>query len=407
MQKADILICGGGIVGLTLAGALAQRGFGSILIIEKENKPGMHASGRNSGVLHSGIYYSSDSLKAKFCLKGNLLMKQYCKDKGLPLLETGKVIAAKNKDEVKSLHELYDRAVKNGAHVELITEKRLSEIEPHAKTCEIALHSRDTAVVDPKAVLQSLNNDLASSKKVNILFNTEFKHLKAENTAITTSGEIGFDTFINAAGAYSDKVAHVFGIALKYKFIPFKGIYKKLRPEKNYLVNGNIYPVPDIRNPFLGIHFTRNINGDVYLGPTAIPAFGRENYGIVSGMDSEAFDIAARESLLFFVNPKFRDVAISEPKKYIFRCFYEDAKKLVSALNPEDIIPADKVGIRPQLVDWETKELIMDFLIQPKGNSIHILNAISPAFTSSMAFAEFIIEEYVYGNTIRGKNSSI
>ncbi|MEK7851576.1 MAG: FAD-dependent oxidoreductase, partial [Deltaproteobacteria bacterium] len=198
-------------------------------------------------------------------------------------------------------------------------------------------------------------------------------------------------------GAYSDKVAHAFGVGLNYKAIPFKGIYKKLRPEKSYLVKGNIYPVPDIRNPFLGVHFTRSVKGDVYLGPTAIPALGRENYGILKGIDLEAIDISLREAVLFFVNPKFREVALTEPRKYIFKYFFEDARKLVKELNPEDIIPSDKVGIRPQLVDWDKKELVMDFMVVRDGGSVHILNSISPAFTSSMEFARFVVDKYIRG----------
>ena len=190
-------------------------------------------------------------------------------------------------------------------------------------------------------------------------------------------------------------MAHAFGVGLNYKAIPFKGIYKKLRPEKSYLVKGNIYPVPDIRNPFLGVHFTRSVKGDVYLGPTAIPALGRENYGILKGLDLEAVDISLREAILFFVNPKFREVALTEPRKYIFNYFFDDARKLVKELNPEDIIPSDKVGIRPQLVDWDKKELVMDFMVVRNGDSVHILNSISPAFTSSMEFARFVVDNYI------------
>lgn len=397
LNRANFLICGGGIVGFTIARELLKNGYEDIVIIEKGKDFGEHASGRNSGVLHAGVYYASDSLKAKFCLRGNLLLKQYCREKNLPLLETGKVIVTKSEDEIGALKELYSRAVQNGAKVELISEKQLEEIEPNAKTHELALYSYDTAVVDPKAVLKSLYYDLTSSGKVKVITDTEFKGVKGSNIAVTSQGEIGFDTFINAAGAYSDKVAHAFGVGLNYKAIPFKGIYKKLRPEKSYLVNGNIYPVPDIRNPFLGIHFTKSVMGDVYLGPTAIPALGRENYGILKGLDLEAVDISLREAILFFVNPKFREVAFTEPRKYIFKYFFEDARRLVKELNPEDITPSDKVGIRPQLVDWDKKELVMDFMVVRDGDSVHILNSISPAFTCSMEFARFVVDKYIKG----------
>ena len=391
----NILICGAGIIGITIARELVKRGYENIIIIEKEDSIGKHASGRNSGVLHAGIYYTPDSLRAKSCLAGNLLMKEYCKEKGLPLLETGKVIVAKDDNEVAILKELYLRALKNGARVELINEKQLEAIEPNAKTCKVALYSYDTAVIDPKAILKSLYNELASSGKVNIILGAKLKGLKSSNTVYTNKGKIDFNIFINTAGAYSDKVAHTFGVGSNYRLIPFKGIYKKLNNKESYDIRGNIYPVPDLRNPFLGVHFTKNINGEVYLGPTAIPAFGRENYGIIDGIDIEAVDILLREAILFLMNSGFRTVSLKEPRKYIHKYFFEDALRLVKNLRSEDIIASEKVGIRPQLVDWNKKQLVMDFVVVKDGNSVHILNATSPAFTSSMAFAEFVVREYI------------
>lgn len=395
MIKATVLICGGGIIGLTIARELLKQGCENIIIIEKENELGKHASGRNSGVLHAGIYYPHESLKAKSCINGNLLMRRYCKERGLPILETGKVIVAKNENEVQTLRGLYQGAIKNGAKVELIDEKQLKEIEPHARTHGIALYSHYTAVVDPKTILKSIQTDITSSGKAKLLTNTEFRRLKGRNTVITNSGEVKFDLFINAAGAYSDKVAHAFGVGLNYKLIPFKGIYKRLKNEKSCLVKGNIYPVPDTRNPFLGVHFTKDIKGNVNIGPTAIPALGRENYGILKGMDLEAIDILYREAILFIMNPQFRKVAITEPRKYIFKYFFENARELVNDLRPEDVMSSEKAGIRPQLVDWKKKGLVMDFLVIKDGDSIHILNTVSPAFTSSMSFSEFVVKEYV------------
>ncbi|MDY6969729.1 MAG: L-2-hydroxyglutarate oxidase [Spirochaetota bacterium] len=395
MAKADILICGGGIIGITVAKELLNQGYENIVIIEKEKELGLHASGRNSGVLHSGIYYASDTLKAKSCIKGNLLMQEYCKKKGLPLLNSGKVIVAKDDSELKTLYILFKRALNNGAKVKLIDEKELSTIEPNAKTYEKALFSNNTAVVSPKLILQSLYNDVVSSGKAKIFLNTEFQGIKATRSVLTNIGEIEFNIFINAGGAFSDKIAHAFEVGQNYKLIPFKGIYKKLRSDKANFVNGNIYPVPDIRNPFLGIHFTKSIDRNVYLGPTAIPAFGRENYGIVKGMDIEAGEILLREAILFFENPKFRSLALIEPRKYLSRFFYRDARELVKDLHPCDVMPSSKAGIRPQLVDWKDKELVMDFKIIKDGSCIHILNAISPAFTCSLDFAKFVVNEYI------------
>lgn len=393
-DKAEILIVGAGIIGLTIARELVGTGHGDIVIIEKEPELGVHASGRNSGVLHAGIYYSPDSLKARSCLNGNFLMRAYCKEKGLPLLESGKVIVTRTAAELPVLDELERRATANGAKVEMVDERQLAQIEPNAKTVERALFSHYTAVVDPKAVLKSLKKDLESSGRVRFHMGCRLTGLKGSGTAQTSLGEIGFNRFVNAAGAYCDKVAGFFGIGGKYRLIPFKGVYRLLRKEAPFTVNSNIYPVPDIRNPFLGVHFTRSVHGDVYLGPTAIPAFGRENYGILSGIDAEAFAIAYQDLVLFLSNPQFRNVALTEPVKYLPSAFYRDAARLVKELSPDDLVAASKVGIRPQLVDWETKQLVMDFLVVADGPSIHVLNPISPAFTSSMDLAQGMVAEF-------------
>lgn len=386
------LICGGGILGLTIARELVARGCDRITILEKEAAVGKHASGRNSGILHAGVYYTPESAKARYCLNGNFLMREYCKANGLPLVESGKVVVASSPEQLATLRELYSRAIKNGAKVDLIDEKQLAEIEPQAKTVQQAIFSHYTAVVDPRRILDCLRDELKASGKVTILFNTAFTGQGKSGEALTSQGPISYQRLINAAGAYSDKIAHAFGVGRQYMLIPFKGVYRQLRPEKTSMVNGSIYPVPDIRNPFLGIHFTKGVKGDVYLGPTAIPAFGRENYGILQGLDSESLGIMARDLVLLIKNQKFRAIAFDEPRKYIFKYFFEDARKLVKTLSPEDIMPCSKVGIRPQLINLETNELVMDFLIEKGENSLHVLNAISPAFTSSMAFAKMIAD---------------
>jgi (S)-2-hydroxyglutarate dehydrogenase len=390
-DRADILIVGAGIIGLTLARELVKAGHGDIVIIEKEPELGRHASGRNSGVLHAGVYYAPDSMKAKSCLNGNFLMRAYCKEQGLPLLENGKVIVARTTRELPALDELFRRATANGAKVEMIDAQQLAEIEPNARTVERALFSHYTAVVDPKAVLKRLKHDLKSSGRVKFHMDCKFTGLSGSAVARTSKGEIAFNRFVNASGAYCEKVARFFGVGEKYRLIPFKGVYRLLRKDAPFSVNSSIYPVPDIRNPFLGVHFTRSVYGDVYLGPTAIPAFGRENYGILAGIDAEGFGIAYQDLVLFLTNPLFRSVAMSEPIKYIPSCFYKDAAMLVKQLSPADLIPATKVGIRPQLVDWETKQMVMDFLVVADGTSLHVLNPISPAFTSSMDLAKGMV----------------
>lgn len=397
MKSTDILICGAGIVGLTIARELVENGYTDITVLEKEHDIGRHASGRNSGVLHAGIYYTPKSTKAELCLKGNLLMQDYCQQKGLPLQRTGKVIVATSEEQVKPLEELYNRALLNKAKVDLIDLQQLADIEPNARSVGKAIYSHNTAVVDPHEILLSLKQDLVDTGTVEIIFNNRLVAVdKARNKVTTSRGSIEFKKFINAAGAYSDVIARQFHIDHDYKILPFKGIYRQLVKNKTSLVKGNIYPVPNINNPFLGVHFTRNIEGKVYIGPTAIPAFGRENYGILQGIDTEAGEIILTDIDLFFQNKKFRAIAFDEPKKYFFRYFFNDAKKLIKGLEKEDVEASTKIGIRPQLVNMRTKELVMDYVIKETENSVHILNAISPAFTSSMAFANMLVAHYIH-----------
>ncbi len=390
----QVLIVGAGIVGLTVARKLVETGFDRIGIIEKESDVGCHASGRNSGVLHAGIYYAPDSVKATSCLKGNLKMQQYCRQKGLPLENTGKVIVTRSASELPVLQALFERARANGAKVDLIDEKALESIEPHAKTVRQAIYSHYTSVVDPKKVLQALRADLEKSGRVRFFFGHCFQGLKGSSAIATNRGKIAFRYLINAAGAHSDKIAKAFGLGNHFRLIPFKGIYHKLVAHRAHLVKGSIYPVPDIRNPFLGVHFTRNVYGDVYLGPTAIPAFGRENYGLFQGIDREGPQILFNDAQLFYHNQQFRNVALTEPRKYLFHWFFRDVAQLVKSLEPADVEPSPKAGIRAQLVDWRTKELVQDFCLLKNDVSLHILNPVSPAFTSSMDLAEKIVGEF-------------
>jgi len=390
MHDTEVVIVGSGIIGLTIARELLKRGCEKILILEKESQLGVHASGRNSGILHAGVYYTPDSLKAKSCLRGNMLMSEFCTKNHLPYLKTGKVIVVKSESELETLAELERRARANGASVEMIDEKTLKELEPSARTVKKALWVKNTATVDPRKVLEALAKELESSGKVTIRFNCMFKGVKSSFEIITSCGNVRFEHFINCAGAYCDCVAHAFGLGKEYKIVPFKGLYWKLQRDcvLNDTIKGNIYPVPNLQNPFLGVHFSRNIYGDVYVGPTAIPAFGREHYGVISGIDREALQILKANAILFFRHPQFRSVAIHEPLKYLKPFFYKDASALVRGLKPGDLVPSNKVGIRPQLINKNTLSLEMDFVMIKDGNTVHVLNPISPAFTASMDLAE-------------------
>jgi L-2-hydroxyglutarate oxidase LhgO len=390
-NQCQILIVGAGITGLTIARELVNRGAEDILILEKESSLGLHASGRNSGILHAGMYYTPDTLKARFCVEGNRLMKEFCREKGLALNETGKVILAGSPSEVEALYELKRRADLCGARAFLINRKKLGEIEPHATPCNEALFSPDTAVIRPIEVLKALEEELTRSAKAVICYETVFKGLLGERQASTSRGVIRFEKLVNAAGSYGDKIAHQCGLAKEYKTLPFKGTYKQLARNRTALVRGNIYPVPDLRTPFLGIHLTRTVDNEVLVGPTAIPAFGRENYQAFKGWGWEMLPILFRDSVLLLKNHTFRQVALTEPKKYLRRFVLKEARRLVPELCLHDLVETNHTGIRPQLIHWPTKMLVMDFVVLHDGDALHILNPISPAFTSSMAFAKDVV----------------
>ncbi len=398
MEKYEYLIIGAGITGLTIARELVNSGERHICIIDKEKQLGVHASGRNSGVLHSGIYYQPGSLKARFCAEGNRLLSEYCDRNGLSIKRWGKVIVASDEKQLVELFKLQERAEKNGVNSRIISADELRDIEPYARTFKNAIFSPDTSAFDPEEVLDRLYNELLGSGRVDILLGTEFIGQHGGSAVRTSEGNIRFKKLINCSGVFSDKVAHQFGIAMEYKILPFIGTYCRLADNCSRYVKGNIYPVPDPRSPFLGVHFSRSTDGDVYLGPTAIPAVGRESYNITTGISFESLSIIYRDMIMFFRDPAFRDNAISEIRKCMSSYVFEEAKKMIPDLKKEDVLRSSRAGIRAQLVNWDKKRMVMDFLVLRQDNTVHILNAVSPAFTSSMSFARYVVGNFTAGN---------
>lgn len=390
----DFLVVGAGIVGLTVASELRKRHpLSSIAVLEKESRPGVHASGRNSGVLHSGIYYASDTLKAQVCAKGAERMRSFAAEHGIPCERSGKVILATQKSDLPTIERLLRNAKDNGIRAERLDEQGLREIEPNAAPGPAAIYSPDTAVINSAAVVDRLR-ELLEQQNVQFLWGYSVRTVSRGHTSVETNrGVVAYGYLFNCAGANADILARSFGLARDYALIPFKGIYWKLSPKANHLIRANIYPVPDISLPFLGVHFTRVINGDVYVGPTAIPALGRENYGLVQGLRVlEAIDIGWQLASMYFANRQnFRTLVHTELSKYRKSNFMASAKKLVPIIAPEDMVPTNKAGIRPQLVNLRERRLEMDYVLESTKTSMHVLNAISPAFTSSFAFAELIV----------------
>jgi L-2-hydroxyglutarate oxidase LhgO len=395
MPQYDFIIAGSGIVGLTTAYEILRRApSAKVAVVEKEATTGRHASGRNSGVLHCGLYYGSDTLKAKVCATGGRAMKIFADAHGIPWSNNGKVLVATDPNQLPAVDRLMQNAADNAIRAERIDNKALLELEPAAPPDAVAaIHCPDTAVIDIKAVLETLRTRLIE-QRVRFYFQRRILGPNADGALQTTNGPIRGGFLFNCCGAYADVLAKAHGFARQFILVPFKGIYWKLSPQKNPLVRGNIYPVPDISMPFLGVHFTRGISGDVYAGPTAIPALGRENYGILAGAKwGEAATILGHLGLLYLANQNnFRLLAHTEVRKYSKRFFHQCAKRLFPGLAIEDLVPTNKSGIRPQLVNVATKRLEMDYVFEGDKRSLHVLNAISPAFTSSFAFAQMIVD---------------
>jgi len=403
-ENTDYLIIGAGIIGLALARQLREKHPGkTVTMLEKEPDVAFHSSGRNSGVLHAGFYYTANSLKARFTRDGNLALRQYCRENGLGLNECGKVVVASGEAELRSLYELEKRGAANGVDIRLIDAKELAEIEPNARTFEKAIYSPTTATVDPVEICASLKDRLLSSG-VRILFAEGYKALAGDNIIKTTAGRlIRAERVINAAGLYADRIARDFGFSKNYVIIPFKGIYLKYSGEPAPL-KVNVYPVPDLRNPFLGVHYTVTVDGHVKLGPTAIPAFWRENYGGFANFSAaEAVEVAGYEARLFFMNSfGFRRLALEEVRKYYRPFFVRLGQKLVNKLDASRFDQWTRPGIRAQLLNVETFELVQDFVIEGDKASTHILNAVSPAFTGSFPFTKWIVENHIDHEAVQG-----
>lgn len=391
----DYVIAGGGVIGLALAKALrAKHPSARIVVLEKETEVAQHASGRNSGVLHAGFYYSADSLKARLCVAGNRRLRDYCSEKGIPVNECGKLVIATSQEEVPRLAELERRGRVNGAGVEFISETDALKIQPGIRPYGNVLYSPRTATSDPKLVAQALAAEL-TEQGVEIRRGCSF--IRRENAALRTStGVISAGLFINAAGLYADTIAKQFGFGTDFTIIPFKGLYLKYK--KNKLdVTTNIYPVPDPAYPFLGVHFTKTLDGTIKIGPTAIPALWRENYHGFSRFNmGELLEIGAWETRLFFSNAfNFRNLAFLEMRKYARSHFIGLAQKLLPTIDPDGFGDFSPPGIRAQLLNKKTQELVQDFIIEGDSRSIHILNAVSPGWTCCFPFADHVIENYI------------
>jgi len=391
--SSDFLIIGGGIIGISIARELRQRHpDASVAVLEKESACGRHASGRNSGVLHAGFYYTADSLKARFTRDGNAALRGYCRAKGLPLNECGKLVVARGPADHPQMDELLRRGAANGVPLESITEAEAKRIEPRVRTCERAIWSPNTATADPGSVLAAMRDD-AAREGVRFALGTAFRRLRGNNLE-TSQGRWSAGYVVNCAGLHADRIARQFGFSKHYTILPFKGLYL-YSDEPSGALRTNIYPVPDLRNPFLGVHFTVTVDGHTKIGPTAIPAFWREQYAGLAGFSLRDLAEIARLQLglLFSAGFEFRRLAVEELAKYRRRHLVNLAGQLVEGVHVKDYRRWGRSGIRAQLLDTRTKKLEMDFVLEGDDRSMHVLNAVSPGWTCSIPFAKHVADE--------------
>ena len=390
----DFLVIGGGVIGISIARELKSRNPNSgVCILEKEHQCGLHASSRNSGVLHAGFYYTADSLKARFTKEGNQRLTKYCEVKNLALKKCGKLVVAQNESELVWLDELMTRARNNGVPLELITDEESQAIEPRAKTYQKALFSPTTASINPTELVKSLLSD-AIQEGVQLKTNTQYIHRVGKSSIKTSNGVFEAKYIINAAGLYADKIGRDFNFSKDYRILPFKGLYLYSNEPLGAL-NTHIYPVPDLTNPFLGVHFTITSDDKIKIGPTAIPAFWREQYQGWSNFNMpELTEIILRQAGLFLSsNFDFKALAFRELKKYSKPLLVSLAAKLAKGVDIKHYRQWGLAGIRAQLLNIRKKELEMDFVLEGDKQSMHILNAISPGLTCALPFADYVCDQ--------------
>src|SRR5438309_73043 len=376
----DIAIIGGGIIGLATARALGERApRARLVILEKEAKLATHQTGNNSGVIHSGIYYKPGSYKAKLCVEGKGLMLDFCSKHGIRVDHVGKVIVATEQAELPRLQTLYERGVANGVPVEMIDPGQLREIEPHANALR-AIRSPSTAIVDYKEVCAAMTREL-TARGVTI-------ETGARVTAIKRRAVVRTTRIVNCAGLYSDVVARMAGARVDVRIIPFRGEYYMIRPERQDIVRGLIYPVPDPEFPFLGVHLTRTVHGEVEAGPNAVLAFAREGYTFGRVSPGELAGTLTYSGFWNMARKYWRMGSYEMYRSLSKGAFVQALQRLVPALRSEDVTRGG-AGVRAQAVNPDGT-MVDDFRIIAEADAVHVLNAPSPGATASIAIGRHI-----------------
>lgn len=389
-------IVGGGIVGVALARALSARGD-EVTVLEKESRLSQHQTGHNSGVVHAGLYYKPGSLKATLCAAGRVSIREFCEEKGLPYQEVGKLVVAVDESELAALAEIERRSIENGvpdlARIDDVT--RLREIEPHVAGVA-AVHSPHTAVVDYASITEAMAQDVRAAGG-EVRLGHEVTAMSLENgrvRVVTPVSEHVFDRVIVCAGLQSDVVARFVGADPSPKILPFRGEYWELAPQRTDLVRGMIYPVPDPRFPFLGVHFTRGVYDNVHVGPNAVPALAREGYNWLQWSAKDTLE-SLRWSGAWPLAKQHWRMGVDEISGSLIKpLYFRKARRFIPELRASDLTHKHGAGVRAQA--WgRAGELLDDFAVDQVGPVTLLRNAPSPAATSSIAIAEYVIDHYL------------
>ena len=393
VMQHDVVVVGAGCIGLSVAKHLVERSDLDVAVVEKEHHLAAHQSGRNSGVLHPGFNYPPESRKAAFATEGTRRMKEYCRTHDIPLDECGVVVVAQNAVEESRLYTLESNADANGVETEILDADELREHEPYARG-HAALYCPEAASVDSQQYVYQLARD-ARAGGADVYLDTEVTTIArhgGEYVIETDSGRLEADYLVNAAGLHADRLAHQLGVGEEYQVVPFRGEYREVSVDKRDRCRSMIYPTPDPELPFLGVHFTRQADGTVIVGPNAVLAFGREAY---ENTDVDLGDLAETLSYRGFwrlmASRKLLGVARDElQKSYRKERFAAAARRLVPDIEAEDLRPS-YAGIRAQVVS-EDGELVKEAVFEVDDRAIHVLNAVSPGLTCSLPFGEHLAD---------------
>ena len=397
----DLAIVGAGIVGLATAREfLLRQPALRVIVLEKEPTIASQQSGHNSGVIHSGIYYAPGSLKARACVEGHQALLAFCREQGIPFELFGKVIVALDESELPRLEDLYQRGIKNGVQgLEFIEPERLRELEPYAAGIK-AIHSPNTGIIDYAQVAQAYarqvqehGGEIVTGCEVTALTTRDAQTVLGirQTGVVTLETEIHARYVITCGGLQSDKLSRMSGKDSQVHIVPFRGDYYILRAEKRHMVRGLIYPVPDPRFPFLGVHFTRRLDGEVWAGPNAVLAFAREGYGRWQINPGDLWEVLSFGGFWKMAAQYWQAGLAEMYRDYIKEAYVKEVQRYLPELQAADLLPGPS-GVRAQALSADGK-LVDDFLTQRGKNIVHVQNAPSPAATSSLVIARMIVDE--------------